>query len=100
MVLVARLNCKLERDMDFAGQKLAEQLNFYILISFAIIALGAGYASGSFGLLVKIYVAGLLLDAAVVVPDWPWLNKEPLQWLPAVADQSRENQQTNGKRRT
>jgi signal peptidase complex subunit 1 len=86
--------------MDYAGQKLAEQLNFYILIGFAVIALCAGYIAGSFGLLVKIYAAGLLLDAALVVPDWPWLNKEPLQWLSPVDDQANEIEQIKGKRKS
>ena len=77
-----RIAPSVSEGMDYTGQKLAEQLNFYILIGFALIALGAGYLAGSFGLLVKIYTAGLLLDAVLVVPDWPWLNKEPLRWLP------------------
>ena len=83
--------------MDYAGQKLAEQINFYILILFAILAFGAGYAAGSFALLVKIYTAGLLLDAALVVPDWPWLNKRPLEWLPPFDDQSRKIGEMKGK---
>ena len=69
--------------MDFVGQKFAEQLNFYLLIVFALIASSVGYLTGSFSLLVKIYASGLLLDAVVVVPDWPWFNKHPLKWLPA-----------------
>ncbi len=89
----------LGQDMDYAGQELAEQLNFYILVGFALIALGVGYVAGSFGLLVKIYAAGLLLDAALTVPDWPWLNKAPLQWLPPTDDQSQELERIKGKRR-
>lgn len=91
--------------MDYAGQKLAEQLNFYILLIFGLVAFTAGYATGSFGLLMKIYAGGLVLDAAVVVPDWPWLNKQPLQWLPAlksdqVEDEVRKLQQPKGKKRS
>ena len=86
--------------MDYAGQKLAEQLNFYILAGFALIAFIAGYVAGSFGLLVKVYAAGLLLDAALVVPDWPWLNKHPLQWLPPAHDPSEQSAPEKGKRRS
>lgn len=91
--------------MDYAGQKLAEQLNLYILVIFAVLAFIAGYATGSFGLLMKIYAVGLVIDAALIVPDWPWLNKEPLQWLPALKeDQAGTSeipkvQQTHGKKR-
>ena len=77
--------------MDFAGQKLVEHLNFYILVASAFLAFVVGYASGSFSLLVKIYASGLLLDAALVVPDWPWLNKHPLEWLPPKTDQNSPN---------
>lgn len=75
--------------MDFAGQKAAEHLNFYILLCFAIVAFLVGYLSGSFSLLVKIYAAGLLLDAILIVPDWPWLNTHPLKWLPPTSDQGK-----------
>ena len=74
--------------MDFAGQKVVEHLNFYILVIFAVLAFVVGYVSGSFSLLVKIYASGLLLDAALVIPDWPWLNKQPLRWLPPKSDQT------------
>lgn len=74
--------------MDFAGQKIVEQLNFYLLVLFAFLAFVVGYVSGSFSLLVKIYASGLLLDAALVIPDWPWLNKHPLKWLPPKTDQA------------
>ena len=92
--------------MDYAGQKLAEQLNLYILVIFAVVAFIAGYVTGSFGLLMKIYAVGLVLDAALIVPDWPWLNKQPLQWLPALKeDQPIENEiqtlrQSHGKKRS
>lgn len=92
--------------MDYAGQKLAEQLNLYILLVFALVAFIAGCVMGSFGLLMKIYAVGLVLDAALIVPDWPWLNKQPLQWLPAYKeDQAVENEiqmlrQNHGKKRS
>lgn len=73
--------------MDYAGQKVVEHLNFYILVASAFIAFLVGYGSGSFSLLVKIYASGLLLDAALVVPNWPWLNKHPLEWLPPKNEQ-------------
>ena len=38
--------------MDFAGQKVVEHLNFYILVASAFLAFVVGYLSGSFSLLV------------------------------------------------
>lgn len=87
--------------MDYAGQRLAEQLNLYILLIFAIIAFVVGYLTSSFALLMKIYSVGLLLDAALVVPNWPWLNKHPLQWLPPLKeDETKNTQLTSSKKRS
>lgn len=95
---VCALESATKQGMDYAGQKLAEQINLYILAVFAILAFGAGYAASSFALLLKIYAAGLLLDAILVLPDWPWFNREPLQWLPAKDPQIKELEKLEGKR--
>lgn len=70
--------------MDFQGQKLAEQLLFYILIIFATISFVVGYAMKDFSLMTKINGVGLFVTVVAVLPDWPWYNKHPLRWLPAL----------------
>ncbi len=70
--------------MDFQGQKQAEQLIYRVLTLFALAGFLAGYALGSFALMVYINAAGLALTLLLVVPDWPLFNRHPLNWLPPL----------------
>lgn len=70
--------------MDFEGQKLAELIMYRLLIAFAALGFLAGYAAGSFKLMAQINAAGLALTLLLVVPDWPWFNRHPLNWLPPL----------------
>lgn len=70
--------------MDFEGQKLAEALLYRLLVLFAAIGFLAGYAAGSFQLMVLINAAGLALTLLAVVPNWPFFNRNPLNWLPPL----------------
>lgn len=31
----------------------------------------------------QVYGVGVALAGAATIPDWPWLNRSPLHWLPA-----------------
>ena len=33
----------------------------------------------------QVYGVGVALAGAATIPDWPWLNRNPLHWLPAEA---------------
>lgn len=70
--------------MDFQGQRLAEQLLLGIILVFAAISFVAGYAMKDFSLMVKINGVGLVLALLAVLPDWPFYNKHPLNWLPPL----------------
>ena len=70
--------------MDFEGQKLAEWLLVRLLIVFGVIGFIAGYASGSFLLMVQINGVGLALTCIATIPDWPWYRSHPLKWLPPL----------------
>lgn len=70
--------------MDYQGQKLAELWISRILIAFAAAGFLAGYVASNFMLMVYINVAGLAVALLAVVPDWPFFNKHPLQWLPPL----------------
>jgi signal peptidase complex subunit 1 len=70
--------------MDYAGQKLAEQLLTRMLLAFAFFSFVVGYWKGSFVLMAQINGVGLALTLLAVVPDWPWFNKHPVTWLPPV----------------
>jgi signal peptidase complex subunit 1 len=70
--------------MDFQGQKQAEQLIYRLLVVFAVAGFVAGYVLSSFDLMVYINAAGLGLTVLLVVPNWPFFNRNPLNWLPPL----------------
>ncbi|XP_051124943.1 signal peptidase complex subunit 1-like [Andrographis paniculata] len=73
--------------MDWQGQKLAEQLMQLMLVSFAVVAFVTGYVLGSFQIMLLIYAAGVVLTSLITIPNWPFFNRHPLNWLePLEAD--------------
>ncbi|XP_078437585.1 signal peptidase complex subunit 1-like isoform X2 [Wolffia australiana] len=73
--------------MDWQGQKLSETLMQVMLVAFAVIAFGSGYALGSFQTMMLVFAGGVILTTLVTVPNWPWFNRHPLKWLdPSEAD--------------
>lgn len=69
--------------MDFKGQALAEKLLVYLLLAFAAIGFVAGFAAQNFLITVYVNGAGLALTLLLVLPDWPFYNRNSLKWLPA-----------------
>ncbi|KAJ4710859.1 Signal peptidase subunit [Melia azedarach] len=67
--------------MDWQGQKLAEHLMQIMLLAFAAVAFVAGYIMGSFQTMILIYAGGVVLTTLITVPDWPFFNRHPLNWL-------------------
>ncbi|CAN0929245.1 Signal peptidase complex subunit 1 [Linum grandiflorum] len=73
--------------MDWQGQKLAERLMQVTLLAFAAMAFITGYIMGSFHTMFLIYGGGLFLAALIVLPSWPFFNRNPLPWLDAAGKQ-------------
>ncbi|KVH95682.1 probable signal peptidase complex subunit 1 [Cynara cardunculus var. scolymus] len=67
--------------MDWEGQKVAEQLMQIMLVVFAIGGFITGYFMGSFQLMLFIYAGGVVLTTLITIPNWPFFNRHPLQWL-------------------
>jgi signal peptidase complex subunit 1 len=70
--------------MDFEGQKLAEQWLMKLLIAFAALGFLGGYLTANFALMAYINAAGLAITCLLVVPDWPFFKRHPLNWLPPL----------------
>ena len=64
--------------MDWQGQKFAEQI---MLLMFAVIAFVAGYVLGSFQMMILVYAGGVTLTTLITIPNWPFFNRNPLNWL-------------------
>ncbi|XP_038714115.1 probable signal peptidase complex subunit 1 [Tripterygium wilfordii] len=67
--------------MDWQGQKLSEQLMQIILLTFAVVAFVTGFVTGSFQMMILIYAGGVVLTTLITVPNWPFFNRHPLNWL-------------------
>ena len=53
----------------------------YLIIIGAIVAFIVGYVLQSFALMVYIHFGVTAFVFLLVVPDWPFYNRHPLQWL-------------------
>ncbi|GAV61513.1 SPC12 domain-containing protein [Cephalotus follicularis] len=81
--------------MDWQGQKLAEQLMQIMLLAFAVVAVATGYVIGSFQMMIMIYAGGVVLTTLITVPNWPFFNCNPLNWLdPTEAQKHPKPQQS------
>lgn len=73
--------------MDWVGQKLAEQLMQIMLVAFAMVAFSTGFVMGSFQMMILVYAGAVFLTTLITVPNWPFFNHHPLNWLDlSVAD--------------
>ncbi|KAF2143876.1 uncharacterized protein K452DRAFT_224404 [Aplosporella prunicola CBS 121167] len=72
----------LEGQIDFDGQRLAELLSTALLSTAGIVAFLVGYATQNILLSLYIVLGGAALTFVVVVPPWPFLNKDRITWLP------------------
>ncbi|XP_040938998.1 probable signal peptidase complex subunit 1 isoform X5 [Gossypium hirsutum] len=81
--------------MDWQGQKLAEQIMQIMLLVFAVTAFVAGYVLGSFQMMVLVYAGGVTLTGLITIPNWPFFNRHPLNWLdPSEAEKHPKPQVT------
>ncbi|XP_054451249.1 signal peptidase complex subunit 1 [Pteronotus mesoamericanus] len=80
----------LPTQMDYKGQKLAEQMFQGIILFSAIIGFIYGYVAEQFGWTVYIVMAGFAFSCLLTLPPWPIYRRHPLKWLP-VQDSSTED---------
>nr|XP_003480024.1 signal peptidase complex subunit 1 [Cavia porcellus] len=72
----------LPTQMDYKGQKLAEQMFQGIILFSAIVGFIYGYLAEQFGWTVYIVMAGFALSCLLTLPPWPIYRRHPLKWLP------------------
>ncbi|CAD5330451.1 unnamed protein product [Arabidopsis thaliana] len=68
-------------DMDWQGQKLAEQLMQILLLIAAVVSFVVGYTTASFRMMMLIYAGGVVLTTLITIPNWPCFNRHHLKWL-------------------
>ena len=72
--------------MDYQGQKLSENLFYYITILFGAVGWIYGYFLEDFTYVVYSWGVGVALSILLCVPDWPIYNRHPIKWLDSVPD--------------
>ncbi|GLI70170.1 hypothetical protein VaNZ11_014795, partial [Volvox africanus] len=70
--------------MDIEGQKRAEHLLFLIIVLAAAISFIWAYGNSDFRAMVYMNGVALLVALLLVIPNWPFFNRHPWQWLPPL----------------
>jgi len=85
--------------MDFAGQKLCEQIYQIILILFGVLGLIVGAIKQDFLYTVYGVAAGGIVASLVCLPDWSFYNKHPITWL-TPGDESKETENDKERKKS
>ncbi|XP_044307111.1 signal peptidase complex subunit 1 isoform X2 [Varanus komodoensis] len=83
--------------MDYKGQKLAEQIFQGIILFSAVIGFIYGYITEQFGWTVYIVMAGFALSCMLTLPPWPIYRRNPLKWLPVQESATDDKKPTDKK---
>lgn len=74
--------------MDYQGQKLSENLFYYIILLFGSIGWVYGYFLQDFTYVFYSWSVGVVISIVLCVPDWPIYNRHPIKWLESIPDRS------------
>ncbi|XP_044537181.1 LOW QUALITY PROTEIN: signal peptidase complex subunit 1 [Gracilinanus agilis] len=87
----------LPTQMDYKGQKLAEQMFQGIILFSTVIGIIYGYVAEQFGWTVYIVMAGFAFSCLLTLLPWPIYRQHPLKWLP-VQDSRSEDKKPGEKK--
>lgn len=76
--------------MDYKGQQLSELLFYYITIVFGSIGWIIGYWYQDFSYVFYPWLVGVVLSTLLCVPDWPFYNRHPIQWIDSISERRRQ----------
>ncbi|KAI9697986.1 MAG: hypothetical protein M1836_004339 [Candelina mexicana] len=96
--LLAIVQDTFEGQIDFEGQRQAEYLTTGLLATAGAIAFLVGYVLQDIYLSLLIGLGGTALTFLIVVPPWPYFNRNPLNWLPAGSATSGVGIEVEGKK--
>ncbi|MCJ1293815.1 hypothetical protein MMC34_005371 [Xylographa carneopallida] len=96
--LIAQARNILEGQIDFQGQKKAELFTSFSLAGFGLVALLVGYIQQDIYVTLWLGLLGTFITFVVVVPPWPFYNKDPEPWLPDPNALTRMAIQVDGKK--
>lgn len=67
--------------MDLRGQDLAAWIYQLVVVGFAVLGFLLGWALGDISVTLLVFLVGVAVAAALVVPDWPMYNKMQIRYL-------------------
>ncbi|KAI2642769.1 microsomal signal peptidase 12 kDa subunit-domain-containing protein [Xylaria nigripes] len=91
--LLEQVRDAVDGQIDFEGQKLAETLTTTLLSIVGAISFLVGFFLQDITLALKIGLGGTALTFLVIVPSWPFFNRNPVKWLPVGGSSVQENYQ-------
>jgi len=80
----------LEGKTDFEGQKRAERVQHYLLISITVLSFVIGFVAQSLWVTFVILGTGTAVVALLTIPAWPIYNRHPLSWKSVPAKETRK----------
>ncbi|CAB9501031.1 Microsomal signal peptidase 12 kDa subunit (SPC12) [Seminavis robusta] len=81
--------------MDYKGQQLAELLFYWIIIAFGAVGWVIGYMHQDFFIVFKFWLVGVSISVVLCVPDWPFYNRNPIEWLDSVPNRQVESKESS-----
>ena len=70
--------------VDFQGQKLAEKIMNYVIISASVIGFILGFINDDLRYVLYSNIIAFIVVGILIVPNWPFLNKNPITWQKPV----------------
>ncbi|KAI8338213.1 microsomal signal peptidase 12 kDa subunit-domain-containing protein [Chlamydoabsidia padenii] len=70
-----------ECTIDFEGQRLAENLIYYVLIVASLVGFIIGYSLESIQLTLALFGIGLITACFLVLPPWPMYRRHSISWV-------------------
>lgn len=70
--------------VDYRGQLLGERIYYFLTIAFGAVGWLVGFKEKDFYVTFQGWLAGLVLALLICIPDWPFFNSHPVQWLDEI----------------
>jgi len=80
--LLDQIRDLVDGQIDFKGQQFAELLTTVVLSAVGFTAFIIGFLLQDIALALKVGLGGTALAFLIIVPPWPFFNKNPVTWLP------------------
>eukprot|EP01080_Neovahlkampfia_damariscottae_P001150 gene1150-10664_t len=83
--------------MNFSGQKLAENIYYYLILFSGIFGFIYGFQQQSVSDMMFVFLSGVVLAVILTCPDWPFYNSKPEKWLEPLKEEEIQKPKKNTK---